>query len=78
MSSATEQKLMTLAATRFGVSSDDLNPADDFFQKLGIDSIQALELLSDVEMEFDVEIPDYELEGVVTFSALAEQIEKRS
>jgi len=77
MSSGTVQKLMELAGTRFSVPVSDLKPSDDFFQTLGIDSIQALELLSDVEMEFDVEIPDYELEGVVTFDALAEQIERR-
>jgi acyl carrier protein len=28
-------------------------------------------------MHFDVEIPDYELQGVVTFAALAALIEKR-
>ena len=77
MSSGTVEKLMELAGNRFGVPVSDLQPSDDFFQKLGIDSIQALELLSDVEMEFDVEIPDYELEGVVTFDSLAQQIERR-
>ncbi len=77
MSSGTVEKLMELAGNRFDVPVSDLKPSDDFFQKLGIDSIQALELLSDVEMEFDVEIPDYELEGVVTFDALAQQIERR-
>jgi hypothetical protein len=42
------------------------------FERLGIDSFQAVELISDLEDEFDVELPDYELQGVKTFSALAE------
>ena len=37
----------------------------------GIDSFQAMELMTDLEEEFDVEIPDYELQGVTTFRALA-------
>jgi acyl carrier protein len=68
---------MELAGKRFNVASAELNAADDFFEKLGIDSVQALDLLTDVEKEFDVEIPDYALQGVKTFSALATEIEKR-
>ena len=71
------QELMELAAKTFAVDASSLKPEDDFFQTLQIESIQALELLSELEMHFDVEIPDYELQGVVTFSALAALIEKR-
>jgi len=73
----TTDQLITLAAKRFQVDAATLAPEDDFFEKLGIDSIQALDLLSEVEMHFDVEIPDYELQGVVTFAALAGLIEGR-
>ncbi len=69
--------LISLAARRFNADAATLTAQDDFFQKLGIDSIQALDLLTDLEDEFDVEIPDYELQGVVTFAALAAVIEKR-
>ena len=69
--------LMDLAAKRFSVARDSLTEGDDFFEKLAIDSVQALDLLSDVEMKFDVEIPDYALQGVKTFSALAAEIDKR-
>jgi len=71
------QELMDLAAKTFGVDGASLRPEDDFFQTLQIESIQALDLLSELEMHFDVEIPDYELQGVVTFAALAALIEKR-
>lgn len=74
---ATAVKLIELAGKRFKVETGQMTPDQDFFQALNIDSIQALELLSDIEMEFDVEIPDYELQGVVTFDALAALIDKR-
>ena len=75
--SSSVQRLMELAGQRFNVSVDNLNTEDDFYEKLGIESVQALDLLSDLEMEFDVEIPDYALQGIKTFSALAAEIDKR-
>ncbi len=73
----TAQKLIELAARRFGADPSQLKPADDMFASLGIDSFQAADLMSEVEIEFDVEIPDYELQGIKTFQALAEKIDAR-
>ena len=69
--------LMELAAKRFNVDKAILTAEGDFFESLGIDSVQALDLLTDLEMEFDVEIPDYALQDVKTFAALAAEIDKR-
>lgn len=70
-------RLIQLAARRYGKDPGTLGPADDVFEALGIDSFQAVELMSELELEFDVEIPDYELQGVKTFAQLAETIDKR-
>jgi len=75
--SDTTDKLIRLAAKKFQVDGAKLKPDQDFFDALGIDSVQALELLSELEIEFDVEVPDYELQGVKTFAALADVIEQR-
>jgi acyl carrier protein len=75
--SETTEKLIRLAAKRFKADPSSLRPEDDFFKKLGINSFQALTLLSDLENEFGIEIPDYELQGVFTFSALAKVIDRR-
>ncbi len=75
--SDTVQRLITLAGKKFNVDVSGLSPEQDFFSALGIDSVQALELLSELEIEFDVEVPDYELAEVKTFSALAEVIDTR-
>ncbi|MCB9506953.1 MAG: acyl carrier protein [Myxococcales bacterium] len=74
---ATEQRLIELAAATFSVSATGLTADADMFEALGIDSLKALELLSEVELEFDVQIPDYELRGVTTFRALAAKIDER-
>jgi acyl carrier protein len=75
--SDTTTRLISLAAKKFKAAPASLKPEDDFFDSLGIDSVQALELLSDLEIEFDVEVPDYELQGVKTFAALAQVIDDR-
>jgi acyl carrier protein len=75
--SDTTKRLISLAGKKFKVDATGLVPEQDFFDALGIDSVQALELLSELEIEFDVEVPDYELQGVKTFAALAEVIDAR-
>ena len=75
--SETVERLIVLAGKKFKADSSKLKPEHDFFDALGIDSVQALELLSEIELEFDVEIPDYELQGVKTFLALAQVIDDR-
>ncbi|MCA9651815.1 MAG: acyl carrier protein [Myxococcales bacterium] len=70
-------RLIQLAAKKYSVDAAGLRAEDDVFDKLGIDSFQAAELMSELEMEFDVEIPDYELQGVKTFGGLAGVIDKR-
>lgn len=73
----TLDEILALAATHFKVPRERLAPDDDFFQKLGIDSLQALELLTRLENHFQVELPDYELQGVSDFRTLADRIQAR-
>ena len=67
-------RLITLAESKYGKK---IAVDDDFFAALGIDSMQALELLSEIERTFDVEIPDWELAGVSTIAGLAEVVKRR-
>jgi acyl carrier protein len=73
----TLNEVLSLAATHFKVARETLAPDDDFFQKLRIDSLQALELLTRLENHFHVELPDYEMQGVSDFRTLAERIQAR-
>lgn len=77
MSTEITQQVLTLAAQRFRLDAAALSPEQDMFAALGIDSVQALELLSELEREFRVEIPDYELLDVRSFADLAERIAER-
>ena len=73
----TTKEVLDLATKHFQVGAGSLSPEDDFFKKLGIDSLQALELLSRLENHFGIELPDYEVQGVSDFKTLAERIQSR-
>ncbi len=73
----TIEEILTLAAAHFNVPREGLSPDDDFFKKLGINSLQALDLLTKLESHFRIELPDYELQGVSDFRTLAERIQSR-
>jgi acyl carrier protein len=73
----TLDEVLQLAATHFKVPREQLKPDDDFFKTLGINSLQALDLLTRIEQHFHIELPDYELQGVSDFRTLAERIQSR-
>lgn len=73
----TLEEILLLASNHFKVSREEMSPDDDFFKKLGINSLQALELLTRLENHFSVELPDYEIQGVTDFRTLAERIQSR-
>lgn len=73
-----QRRLLELAARRF---DRDLSNVDggqtDLFEALDIDSYQAMELLTEIEETFDIEVPDWEVQDVRTFGGLAEVIARR-
>ena len=73
----TTQEILDLASKHFHVAAGTLAPDDDFFKKLGIDSLQTLEMLSRLENHFGIELPDYEVQGVSDFRTLASRIQSR-
>ena len=73
----TTQEILELATVQFKVPVGSLAAEDDFYKKLGIDSLQALEMLSRLENHFRIELPDYEVQGVSDFKTLAQRIQAR-
>ena len=73
----TTDEVLDLAAKHFKVKRETLAPSDDFFKKLNIDSLQALEMLTRIEHHFGIELPDYEMQGVSDFRTLAGRIQAR-
>jgi acyl carrier protein len=47
------------------VDDDQVGPTDHFVEKLGADSMKLIELLANLEIEFDVEVDPAEFERLV-------------
>lgn len=73
----TLNRILQLASERFQIPLNQLSGDDDFFETLGINSLQALDLLTQLENHFSIELPDYELQGVTDFRTLAERVDSR-
>jgi acyl carrier protein len=73
----TTQEILELATKHFKAAPGSLKAEDDFYKKLGIDSLQALDLLSRLENHFHIELPDYEVQGVSDFKTLAQRVQAR-
>jgi acyl carrier protein len=69
------QKVMDIIV-RTQKLSQDLVTIDSEFVALGIDSIDAVEILFELESQFDIEIPDQEMHSVRTVRQAAEAVER--
>jgi len=58
------------------VPEKDVVPEASFVDDLGADSLDQVELIMEMEKEFDVSIPDEEAEGITTVQAAVDYIHK--
>jgi len=61
-----ETRMAGLITEQLGVSKDEVSPNASFLDDLGADSLDIVELVMSMEEEFDVEIPDDDVERLVT------------
>jgi acyl carrier protein len=66
-----------LITEQLGVSKDEVAPGASFFDDLGADSLDIVELVMSMEEEFDVEIPDDDLERLVTIGDAISYLKER-
>jgi acyl carrier protein len=70
------EKVRELVAERLNVDEDEVTEDAKFIDDLGADSLDIVELVMDLESEFDLEIPDEDAEAISTVSEAVEYIEK--
>ena len=66
MSASIEQKVKSIIAENLGVAEDEIKATSSFIDDLGADSLDIVELVMQMEEEFEVEIPDEEAENIKT------------
>lgn len=73
MSDAVFQKVAELIAARVHISVEEVS-IDSSFQDLGVDSLDALSLIYDLEDEFGIEIPNEEAMNVQTVKQIVKSL----
>lgn len=61
-----EERVTNLIVEQLGVSKDEADPKASFIDDLGADSLDIVELVMSLEEDFDVEIPDEDVEKMQT------------
>ena len=69
------EKLVSYAAQQLELNPDDITP-DSTFESLGVDSLDIVEMIMDLESELGVEL-DMEDQKIATFGELADFIDSK-
>ncbi len=70
------EKIQEMLADALNLSVDKVTPDAKIVDDLGADSLDVVELLSRLEDEYGITIPDEEVEQLVTVQDVANEIEK--
>lgn len=71
-----EERVIDIVAEQLGVDKEKVSRETSFVNDLGADSLDQVELVMELEEEFDIDIPDDAAEKIQTVGQAIEFIEK--
>jgi acyl carrier protein len=71
-----EEKVITIVAEQLSVDKAEISRETSFVNDLGADSLDTVELVMELEDEFDMNIPDDEAEKLQTVGSAIDFIQK--
>ena len=69
------EKVKKILAEQFDVEEEKITADTSIINDLGADSLDVVDLLMSIEDEFEVEVPDEEIENIKTVDDLVKYIE---
>ena len=72
------ERVKQLIVEKLGVEESEVTPEASFTNDLGADSLDTVELIMELEKEFDISIPDEQAEKIQTVGQAIEYIEANS
>ena len=70
------EKVKAILSTQFDVEEDSITADTNIVDDLGADSLDVVDMLMSLEDEFDVEIPDEEVDKIRTVGEVVAYIEE--
>ncbi len=74
---STEERVIDIVASQLGVDKEKVSIETSFVNDLGADSLDTVELVMELEEEFDINIPDDAAEKIQTVGQAIEFIESK-
>ena len=71
-----KDRVIDIVSEQLGVDREKVSPETSFVNDLGADSLDTVELVMELEEEFDITIPDEDAEHIQTVGQAIEYIEK--
>ncbi len=71
-----QARVIEIVSEQMGVNKDQITPATSFQKDLNADSLDQVELVMDMEEEFDITIPEDQQEKILTVGDAVSFIEK--
>jgi len=73
-----EQRVIDIVAEQLGVEKEKIKAESNFVNDLGADSLDTVELVMELEEEFDISIPDDAAEKIQTVGEAVKHIESNN
>lgn len=72
-----QEKVIDIIVDKLGVEKNKVTPEANFINDLGADSLDQVELIMELEEEFDLEISDEEAESLTTVSEVLKFLDSK-
>ncbi len=73
---STFERVQDIVSEQLGVDKEKISPETSFVNDLGADSLDTVELVMELEEEFDINIPDDAAEKIQTVGQAVEYIDE--
>ena len=73
-----EERVIEIVSEQMGVAKDQITKETSFVNDLGADSLDTVELVMELEEEFDITIPDEKAEEIQTVGQAVAYIEEHT
>ena len=73
-----EQRVIEIVCEHLAVSKEQVTRTTNFVDDIGADSLDIVELIMELEEEFDIQIPDDQAEKIKTVGEAIDYIEKEA
>lgn len=69
-----ESRVIRVVAEQLGINESDIKPESHIVDDLKADSLDTVELVMEIEKEFDIEVPEGEAEKLLTVQAIIDNV----